>query len=490
MKRAFLFLILIYSGALLSAQPKQEIRAVWLTTNYGLDWPRKPIRSITDIEEQKEELDRILDNLQRSHINVVFLQTRLRGDVIYRSDIEPYSEYVQTGWQFRDIYDPLAYAVEACHKRGIECHAWFVTYPLGQEKVGSKSKQTRAVVRNKESVRTHKGELYLDPGDPKTTSYLLSLIKEIVSSYDIDGIHLDYIRYPDRATSFPDQFTYKLYGKGKDKNAWRRENINRFVYAAYDTVKALKPWVQVSSSVVGMYSKIPGNTQRHWTAYHDVYQDPADWMEKGKQDFIVPMMYYKENLFFPFVQDWQSRCNDRFVVPGLGLYQMDKNESDWESDIIIEQLRYSRTKQVNGNAFYRAKHLLNNKKGVLDGIRNEFYTTPAVLPPLTWLSDSIPDKPSAIYAESNKNTLKLSWENAFQNDGSLFYNLYRSKDFPVDLDDPENLIAVRLKDEYFEIPIDNSVESGFYYVVTSYDRYHNESEASWPAFFVTGNFEK
>jgi uncharacterized lipoprotein YddW (UPF0748 family) len=484
-KQILLFLAFLCTVNSIQAKPKQEIRAVWLTTNHALDWPKHPVGTMEDIEEQKRELDELLDRVQEANINLVFFQVRLRGDVIYPSKIESFSPYIQSDYGAYN-YDPLHYAVEECHARGIECHAWMVVYPLGQEK-GNNSRRLSAFLIEKGAIKSFNGELYLDPGNPETTPYLIRIIKEIVSSYDIDGIHFDYIRYPEKAERFPDNDTYKKFGNGKNKSDWRRENINRFVYAAYDTVKSLKPWVQVSSSVVGMYNHIPGNTSRHWTAYGSVFQDPANWLEKGKHDFIVPMMYYSGNLFFPFVKDWVKRSNGRFIVPGLGLYQMDKKESDWQPEVLTEQIQYTRDNQAQGNVFFRARYFTENRKGIYGKVTAGFYSNPALLPPLTWLNDSLPETPQSLSAVKNEAVLHLEWD---KSPGKVFYNVYRSDTFPIDTNNPDNLLVARLRNHQYELPVDDSFESGYYYVVTGYDRYHNESPSSQPVYFVTGNFLK
>jgi len=489
MKQLFIFLFFCLSQ-LLPAQPKLEIRAVWLTVNYGLDWPAKPFQNERDIEVQKNELNRILDRLQETHINMVFLQTRIRGDVIYPSKIEPRSEFIKSTYATAD-YDPLQYAVEACRQRGIECHAWFVVYPMGTEAKNKRLNRTFTALNRNHLLKTYKKNIYLDPGNPQTNVYILSLIKEIVSNYDIDGIHLDYIRYPEAAAGFPDKDTFLRYGYGKNKDDWRRENVNHLVYAVYDTVKALKPWVQVSSSVVGMYKDIPGNSRRHWTAYYSVFQDPVDWLEKGKQDFIVPMTYYSGTLFYPFVQDWVSRCSNRFIIPGLGAFQMDRQESRWEPSVLYDQINFSREAKTQGNAFFRTAYVLDNSNGFGKELRSRFYATPALLPPLTWLSRTIPDSPSCLSAHAAGSFLCLDWNKTPEkNNQTIYYNLYRSVTFPVDTQNPENLIAVSLTDNQYQLPIDNRIESGYYYVVTGFDRYHNESECSPPVYFVTGEFEK
>ncbi|GHT45994.1 hypothetical protein FACS189440_03070 [Bacteroidia bacterium] len=491
MKRFIVITLFIGIGLGLKAQfPKEEIRAVWLTSNYSLDWPNKPYRSSDDINEQQEELIDILDKLKEANFNMIFLQTRLRGDVIYNSKIEPVSNYIQTVKNTWSKYDPLAFAITECHKRGLECHAWFVTYPLGPEKIKGKENNSQTVKQNKDKARRHAGEFYMDPGDPKTNAYLVSLIEEIVDKYDVDGIHMDYVRYPEKADKFPDNVTYKRYGKGQSKSEWRQENINRFVYEVYDVVKSRKPWVQVSSSVIGMYDKIQGDKQNHWTA-SSVYQDPEKWLKEGKHDFIVPMMYYAGDLFFPFIQDWKARSNGRFVVPGLGVYQLDEKESNWSTIKIKEQIQYSRENQMNGNAFYRTRYLMNNKKGILDMIKNNFYQYPSVLPPLTWQEVKQPESPGDLTAMASGMYIFLNWKFAEQSgEKNVFYNVYRSEYWPIDTNDAGNLVAARVSDPMLFVPLNNAVESGYYYAVTSYDRYHNESKMSDPVYFVTGAFEK
>ena len=161
----------------------------------------------------------------------------------------------------------------------------------------------------------------MDPGVPETADYILSLVKEIVNGYDIDGIHFDYIRYPEEAKKFPDKALYNKSGKKKSLADWRRENINRMVYRIYDWVKQTKPWVQVSSSPLGKYNRIERVPNAGWTAYESVFQDPKMWMQQGKQDMIVPMMYYLHKNFFPFVDNWVDNCNGRLVVPAWELIE-------------------------------------------------------------------------------------------------------------------------------------------------------------------------
>ena len=210
-----LFFALLRVAAQESQSPKYEYRAVWLTTVENLDWPKTRIRSKADIEVQKMELVAMLDSLKKLNVNTVLLQTRLRGDVIYPSSIEPFA-HVFTGVEGRDPgYDPLAFAIEECHKRGMQIHAWIVSMPLGTDE-HVRRQGSLALCRNKSSLCTHyTGQWYMEPGNPGTAEYMAGIVKEIVSNYDVDGIHLDYIRYPDRTQGYPDASLHRKYGKGK-----------------------------------------------------------------------------------------------------------------------------------------------------------------------------------------------------------------------------------------------------------------------------------
>jgi len=246
MRKYCLSLLLLFLTLVSNAvePPKREIRGVWLTTVYGLDWPHNPATTETGRKAQQRDVCDILDRLQDANFNTVFLQVRMRGDVIWRSAIEPASKTFSGKYGMMPGYDPLAFVVDECHKRGMECHAWFVTFPLGTDKSVKEQGKLSVVRRQPKLCKRHNGEWYLDPGVPGTSDYVLSLVKELVNGYDIDGIHFDYIRYPEQAKSFPDKNLYNKYGKKRPLAEWRRENINKMVYRIYDWVKSVKPWIQ------------------------------------------------------------------------------------------------------------------------------------------------------------------------------------------------------------------------------------------------------
>jgi uncharacterized lipoprotein YddW (UPF0748 family) len=462
--------------------PKAEIRAVWLTTLMGLDFPKTKVVSAFTRKQQQEELIVMLDRLQRSGINVIFFQTRMRGDVAYYSQIETFNP-IFTGQVNGDPgYDPLAFVVKECHKRGMECHAWMVVYPVGTKKHVAAQGKTSVVRSHPGMCKYYNGEWYLDPGNPATRSYILSLINEVVRNYDIDGIHLDYIRYPDRPQRFPDADTYRKYGRGMNKDDWRRNNVTLLVSEIYDAVKAQKSWVQVSSSPVGKYRSLTYG-KGDWTAYESVYQDAAYWMQAGKHDALYPMLYYKDADFYPFLQDWVQNSNNRLIVPGLGAYQMLSQERNWPAGDITQQIDYTRKNGIKGQAYFRAGMITSNVKGIEAILKEQYYTHPAKLPALSWLDNVAPNSPVDLEVFLNKKgKLCLRWQPDNKAEEQT-YTIYCSSDENVAVDNSENILVTGFRTHQIELDMTYG-EFGLYYSVTASDRFHNESVPCFPAYFV------
>jgi len=472
-----LALFFLYIPIFAQQAPATEVRAVWITTNWGLDWPAKT----TSVQAQKNELIKILDQLKAENFNTVLFQTRAQGSVFYRSRIEPLSPY----FNHAENFDPLAFAVEECHKRGMELHAWLVTYTMERAKVKytEKGKRRKAVVTETKPnyYKLVNNVWYLDPGRPETQNRILSLVKEIVTNYDVDGIHFDYIRYPSNTRKFPDEDTYKKYGNGKTLYDWRRDNINRLVTEVYDNVKSIKKWVQVSSSPLGRYKVLSDVAPNDgWTAYETVFQDAGYWMQSGKHDLVFPMMYHREKYFYPFLDDWVANSGGRIVVPGLGIYQMD--EQNWSLQDVLDQMNYIRSNKVKGQSFFRAGNILSNLKGIKDSIRT-YYENPAKLPPLTWLGNIAPNSPVNLQLyKDKKGDLNIKWD--APDDSEVFtYNVYASATEDFDKENPGFLLAAGIRSNHYSFPVSTG-DFGFYYFVTASDRLHNESVVCFPGYFV------
>lgn len=430
-----------------SPSPKYEVRAVWLTTLNGLDWPRTK-----GSQAQKQELISILDKLQQAGINTVLFQTRVRATVVYPSKIEPWDLAV-TGIANRvPDYDVLQFCIDECHKRGMECHAWVCTIPIGKwNKLGCKEFRKK----HPKMVKRIGEEGYMDPSHPETADYLARICREIVSHYDVDGIHLDYIRYPE---------TWKL----KISKAQARNHITRIVSAIHKAVKAEKPWVKMSCSPIGKYGDLTRYRAGGWNAYNTVAQDAQLWMRQGLMDQLYPMMYFQGDNFYPFAIDWQEQSNGRTIVSGLGIYFLDPKEGKWTHDIVEREM--SVTRQIGiGHCYFRSKFLTDNHQGIYN-FAADFDRIPALVPPMTWAGKPAPSAPSTLTMEGNT----LTWDTGRDNSGGihLLYNIYASTEFPVDITKAENIVAVRQSATSMLVP-----KGRYNYAVTAMDRYGQESEA-------------
>ena len=441
--------------------PKHEVRAVWLTTLGGLDWPRNKATDAASAEKQKQELTLALDKLKAAGINTVLFQTRIRATVIYPSAIEPWDACL-TGTSKRSPgYDPLAFATDECHKRGMEIQAWVVAIPVGKWNSAGCTALRR---KHPKLVTKVGGEGYIDPSKPEAASYIASICKEITSRYDIDGIHLDYIRYPEN------------WNKRIDRSTGRA-NITRIVRRIYAAVKASKPWVKLSCSPVGKHSDLQRYSSHGWNAYHKVCQDAQGWLAEGIMDAIFPMMYFKGNQFYPFAFDWLENSRGRIVGAGLGLYFLSPRERDWDSEVIKRELHVLRRHGI-GHAYFRSKFFTDNTKGVYNFSKDVIDPVPALVPPMKWQSPTPPSAPTALNVSRHADMDILSWGSAKDNsDGPyLTYNIYASEQYPVDTHDSRNILAVRQKKQEIAIP-HQTTATELNYAVTAVDRYGNESAA-------------
>lgn len=444
--------------------PKYEVRAVWLTTIGGIDWPHSYAQSERSAEKQKEELRAILDRLQKANINTVLLQTRIRATTIYPSQYEPWDGCLSGFPGKSPGYDALQFAIDECHKRGMEVHAWVVTIPVGKwNSYGCRQLRKRFP----RLIKRIDQDGYMDPEATQTGSYLAEMCREIVQRYDVDGIHLDYIRYPE---------TWK-FRIGKDQ---ARGNITRIVEKIHQAVKQEKPWVKMSCSPIGKFDDLSRYWSHGWNAYTKVAQDAQAWLKDGLMDELFPMMYFRGDQFFPFAIDWKEHSYGKIIAPGLGIYFLDPKEGKWNINDITSELYHLRN-IGEGHAFFRNKFLLDNHQGVYDFVTAHFNRYPALVPPMTWESNKRPLQPVTLCIEEKEGTTTLRWDNSLQyEDGtaiktpSIYNNVYASKEYPVDTHDARNLILTRTTRRQLTTRTGNTPT---YYAVTTTDGYGNESLA-------------
>ena len=457
-----------------AALPKYEYRAVWVTTIENLDWPRTQIKKPSDIAVQQRELIVLLDSLKTLNVNCVMLQTRVRGDVLYPSKIEPFSK-VLTGVSGRDPgYDPLAFAIEECHKRGMQLHAWVVTLPLGDIKHVASHRGKALNKLFPQLCRVYNGKWYMEAGEPATADYLARLAEEMVSNYELDGIHLDYIRYPDKPSKYPDGYLFRKYGAGLSRADWRRANITRIMREVYNKVKNVKPWVRVSCAPLGKNDDLTTYSSRGYNAVRTVYQEPQRWLREGIVDAIFPMIYFSGNDFYPFMRDWEENSCGRHIVPGIGAYRLLPEYGDWEPLEVGRQLVTSRSSGTDGTIMFRLRHLLDNIKGFYY-IYRSIYATPSLVPPMTWCGKEAPDAPKNFSGVRVGDTLHLKWDRVEPVDGmpALYYNFYAS-DKLVDITSPRNFMGVMLHDNRYSWV--GSKLATMYWALTAVDAYGIESE--------------
>lgn len=473
------FLLLFFLCASAQAQPKYEVRAAWVTAVYGLDWPQTKATTPAGIRKQQAELIEILDKLKEANFNTVLFQTRTRGDVLYPSAIEPFNSILTGKVNGNPGYDPLAFAIEECHKRGMECHAWMVAIPLGNKKHVASLGAQSVTKRQRDICVPYKNEYFLNPAHPGTKEYLMKLVREVVSRYDIDGVHFDYLRYPEHAPRFPDSYDFRRYGKGRSLAEFRRDNLTEIVRYIYKGVKSLKPWVKVSTCPVGKYRDTSRYSSRGWNAFHTVYQDPQGWMGEGIQDQIYPMMYFQGNSFYPFALDWQEQSNGRQVIPGLGIYFLDPREGNWTRDEIDRQMYFTRKHHLAGQGHYRMKYLMDDTQGIYTELADNFYAYPALQPAMPWLDKVAPSAPSQLTASTANGYTELSWAAATDNDpkNAPLYVIYASNTYPVDTTMPENIVAQSIRGTGYTYASLYPWMNKRYFAVTAIDRYGNEGPA-------------
>lgn len=444
--------------------PKYEVRAVWLTTIGGIDWPHSYAQSERSAEKQKEELRAILDRLQKANINTVLLQTRIRATTIYPSQYEPWDGCLSGFPGKSPGYDALQFAIDECHKRGMEVHAWVVTIPVGKwNSYGCRQLRKRFP----RLIKRIDQDGYMDPEATQTGCYLAEMCREIVQRYDVDGIHHDYIRYPE---------TWK-FRISKDQ---ARGNITRIVEKIHQAVKKEKPWVKMSCSPIGKFDDLSRYWSHGWNAYTKVAQDAQAWLKEGLMDELFPMMYFRGDQFFPFAIDWKEHSYGKIIAPGLGIYFLDPKEGKWNISDITSELYHLRN-IGEGHAFFRNKFLLDNHQGVYDFVTAHFNRYPALVPPMTWESNKRPLQPVTLRIEENEGTTTLRWDNSLQyEDGTaiktpyIYNNVYASKEYPVDVHDARNLILTRTTRRQLTTRTGNTPT---YYAVTTTDGFGNESRA-------------
>ena len=387
----------------------REFRGVWVATVANIDWPSKPG---LPADQQKQELLAILDRVQQMRMNAVVLQVRPAADALYASQLEPWSEYLtgKMGAPPSPYYDPLQFAVEEAHKRGLELHAWFNPYRAHHPTATSEISATHLSKTRPDIVRTYGKHLWMDPGEEDVRKHSLAVVLDVVKRYDVDGVHIDDYFYPysendaaGKPIPFPDSVSYARYQTAGGKLArddWRRHNVDMFIEELYREVKETKPWVKFGISPFGIWR--PGNpavVKSSFDAYASLYADAKKWLNNGWLDYWTPQLYWsmRGDQPYPALLSWwvSENLKHRHVWPGNAPYRVRNDRQNWNADEIVEQIQATRAQPgASGNVHFSMRTFMRNQGGVNDAIESKSYTYFALPPRSTWLDHSAPPRPN------------------------------------------------------------------------------------------------
>jgi uncharacterized lipoprotein YddW (UPF0748 family) len=335
------------------AYPLKDLRGAWIATTSNLDWPSN--RNLTTAQQQAELL-LLLDSLAATGINSVYLQIRPESDALYASAIEPWS-YWLTGSQGtapNPVWDPLEFAVAEAHKRGMELHAWINPYRAKQST--PTLAPNHVAVLHPDWTFTAGTLTMLDPGKTDVRNYLTSVITDIATRYNVDGIHFDDFFYPYTGmTNALDTATYIANNpNGLSIQNWRRNNTNVLVAQVYDAIQqvntTLNKNIVFGISPFGIWKAgnpigIVGSS-----SFNDYYYDPIAWLQSGKIDYIAPQLYWKISgpQDYSSLSKWwndQGALYNRHIYPGQAIYRI-SDASNWEATEIENQIKINRAEQL------------------------------------------------------------------------------------------------------------------------------------------------
>ena len=493
LKRSALAAVLLAIAALpMSSGVKREVRSVWMATVWALDWPS----STSSTTAQKNEMVKYLDVLQKNNFNAVYFQVRTMSDAFYKSSYEPWSSYL-TGTRGKDPgWDPLAFVVEECHKRGMECHAWVNPYRFStgsnwstaQDQALKSAGMLLAYTKSDGKTTT-----ILNPGLESVRKRIVDVCKEIISNYDVDGLVFDDYFYPEGipvTSSAGDYDLWQKSGASMTFGDWRRNNVNQMVADVYNMVQQQKPYVRFGISPAGAACTSAAVAAKHgidrcpvasdWQ-YDGIFSDPVAWLEAGTIDYISPQLYWKTNHktnpFGPMTKWWSYVAKHfgrhHYASHSISFLNSSNTTGDWEE--IGKQVQFSRDYTENedpGAVFYSAAYVTGKKQsGFGEWLQVNKFQNKALTPAIDWKKS---DLEKVQVSALNKRATVLSWTGV----DNVRYSVYAVPESvnveTLDSNIPaEYLLGVSYKTTY-TMPDDKM--SGYNYAVCVLDRYGNEYE--------------
>jgi len=389
-------------------EPRREFRAAWIATVHNIDWPSTYTLSPS---QQRAEMVSLLDLAAASGLNAVVLQVRTECDALYKSSIEPWSFFLtgKMGTGPSDGYDPLEFAIQEAHRRGIELHAWF--NPFRASATERSSKSSKHISRTHPSLMLKAGSMkWGDPSSDFVRNRAISVMVDVTKRYDVDGVHIDDYFYPYPKTvngkvydQFDDASAYRSYqskGGKLDIRDWRRSHINSFVSSMYASVKKTKSWVDVGISPFGIWRPgYPSSVKAGLDAYDHIFADSRLWLQKGWLDYFSPQLYWRispSDQSFTALNEWwaQQNTQGRNLWPGIASSRiMSSEDRGRPASETINQIGVTRKYAASpgpGHIHWSIKALKEDSGGLRAKLKS-VYSENAIPPASPWLGNSRPD---------------------------------------------------------------------------------------------------
>jgi uncharacterized lipoprotein YddW (UPF0748 family) len=475
--------------------PKRDLRAIWIASVANIDWPSKTGLSP---DAQRAELTGYLDLAQQQLHNAVILQVRPTADAFWPSDVEPWSHWL-TGTQGKDPgWDPLGFAVDAAHERGLELHAWFNPFRVSQGTNRDALSPEHPGRQHPEWVVEYGGKLYYNPGLPEVRDLSVRAILDAVRKYDVDAVHFDdyFYPYPVAGKEFDDAEAYATHGNGLSLADWRRKNINDFMLALGRGIKKVRPTTQFGVSPFAIWrnsSTDPegSDTQAGAETYDDLYADTRKWVREEWIDYIVPQIYWSRTFavanYDKLARWWVDQVKGTRVHLYIGQanYKVGANaDTAWNNpnELSSHLELNSQLPQIQGNMYFSAKVVRANPLDSTGIINRTWYTRPALTPASPWLDDRSgpPRALPKVHRRTANGRTTLSWNGARTDATSyVVYRVPGKRAKPCDLADARHIAAVVVRDGNRQTWVDPAPTNGpVTYVVSTVDRVRREGRGT------------
>ena len=484
---AVVLLIGIGNTAYGKNQPKKrEFRGAWIQCVNG------QFQGI-GTQEMQRTLHYQLDELQKDGVNAIIFQVRAECDALYPSRYEPWSKFLtgRQGTPPSPYWDPLQWMIDECHRRGMELHAWINPY-RAKTKTTSQLAANHIAVTHPDRIFSYDGLYILNPALPENRDYICRVVDDIVSRYDVDGIHIDdyFYPYPAAGQTIPDQRDFQHDSRGfTDIRDWRRDNVDLFVKQLGESVHQRKPWVKFGVSPFGIYrnqKSDPRNGSRTsgLQNYDDLYADVLKWVNNGWVDYCVPQLYWEIGNRAADYQEligwWNRKAANRPLYIGEDVLRTVKYadpQNPASHQLPAKHRLHRQTANVQGTVLWYAKAVVDNPGNYGTLLRTDYWRYPALQPLMPFIDGDAPSKPKKVKAKHERDGCYLTWKapkgKGWQDEAHR-YVVYRFlPGEPLDTADPSKIVGMpydnRLRLDY------KDGRTKYIYVVTALDRMSNES---------------